>query len=317
MIMDPYISKSGEFKDYFHQTLRTECFVNTLVMESPNVYTRIIKLPEPGVIPEVEERDDPDHPEAFRAYFMGYPIRMIRSVKARNNPYYFLSYGYNHENYPIYSGIKHEINLVQNGLTESHQVIRYLPNYKKCRKGSSLDFDGGYTHVKLYLEKTWEKGLPQLLKIVFLTPTQAEFNKDTTRLAIHPYPWFNGKTVFVDEGDPDPEVYYGLYTEDDECVLISTLNYTPAGPLTKKEEEDRYAHSELITEPLLHQIERVYEDNQFGLAVHGTRILHESILFHLYEEQEKLWKTRKPPYTYRVFYSVKGPKYITDIQIEK
>ena len=39
MIMDPYISKSGEFKDYFHQTLRTECFVNTLVMESPNIYT--------------------------------------------------------------------------------------------------------------------------------------------------------------------------------------------------------------------------------------------------------------------------------------
>ena len=259
----------------------------------------------------------PDHPEAFRAYFMGYPIRMIRSVNARNNPYYFLSYGYNHENYPIYSGIKHEINLVQNGLTENLQVIRYLPNYKTCKKGSSLDFDGGYTHVKLYLENTWEKGLPQLLKIVFLTPTQAEFNKDTTRLAIHPYPWFNGKTVFVDEDDPDPEVYYGLYTEDDECVLISTLNYTPASPLTKKDEKERYAHSELITEPLLHQIERVYEDNQFGLAVHGTRILHESILFHLYQEQEKLWNARKPPYTYRVFYSVKGPKYITDIQIEK
>lgn len=315
MIMDPYISKSEEFKDYFHQSLRTECFVNTLVMESPNIYTRIIKLPDPCVIPEVEERDALDHPEAFQASFMGYSIRMIRSVNARNNPYYFLSYGYNHENYPIYSGIKHEINLVQNELAENLQVIRYLPNYKTCKKGSSLDFDGGYTHVKLYLEKTWEKGLPQLLKIVFLTPTQAEFNKDTTRLAIHPYPWFNGKTVFVDENDP--EDYYGLYTEDDECVLISTLNYNPAGPLTKKEEKERYAHSELITEPLLHQIERVYENNQFGLAVHGTRILHESILFHLYEEQEKLWKTRKPPYTYRVFYSVKGPKYITDIQIEK
>ena len=317
MIMDPYISKSEELKDYFHQTLRTECFVNTLVMESPNIYTRIIKLPDPGVIPEVEERDDLDHPEAFQASFMGYPIRMIRSVNARNNPYYFLSYGYNHENYPIYSGIKHEINLVQNGLAENLQVIRYLPNYKSCRKGSSLDFDGGYTYVKLYLEKTWEKGLPQLLKIVFLTPTQAEFNKETTRLSIHSYPWFNGKTVFVDEDDPDHDVYYGLYTEDDECVLISTLNYPPAGHRTKKEEKERYAHSELITEPLLHQIERVYEDNQFGLAVHGTRILHESILFHLYKEQEKLLSTRKPPYTYRVFYSVKGPKYITDIQIEK
>ena len=317
MIMDPNITKSEGFKDYFHQTLRTECFVNTLVMESPNIFTRIITLPEPGVIPEVEEMHHPNHPECFQASFMGYPIRMIRSVYARNNPNYFLSYGYNHENYPIYSGIKHEINLVQNGMTESLQVVRYLTNYKKCRKGSSLDFDGGYTHVKLYLEKTWEKGLPQLLKIVFLTPTQAEFNKDTTRLAIHPYPWFNGKTVFVDEEDDDPEVYYGLYTEDDECVLISTPNYTPPGPFTHEEEEERYAHSELITEPLLHQIERVYEDNQFGLTVHGTRILHESILFHLYEEQEKLWNTRKPPYTYRVFYSVKGPKYITDIQIEK
>ena len=50
MIMDPYISTSEEFKDYFHQTLRTECFVNTLVMESPNIYTRIIKLPDPGEI---------------------------------------------------------------------------------------------------------------------------------------------------------------------------------------------------------------------------------------------------------------------------
>lgn len=316
MIMDPHITKSEGFKDYFHQTLRTECFVNTLVMESPNIFTRIITLPEPGVIPEVEEMHHPNHPECFQGFFMGYPIRMIRSVNARNNPYYFLSYGY-HVNYPIYSGIKHEINLVQNGMTESLQVVRYLTNYKKCRKGSSLDFDGGYTHVKLYLEKTWEKGIPQLLKIVFLTPTQAEFNKDTTRLAIHPYPWFNGKTVFVDEKDDDPEVYYGLYTEDDECVLINTPNYTPPGPFTHEEEEERYAHSELITEPLLHQIERVYEDNQFGLAVHGTRILHESILFHLYEEQEKLWNTRKPPYTYRVFYSVKGPKYITDIQIEK
>ena len=67
MIMDPYISTSEEFKDYFHQTLRTECFVNTLVMESPNIYTRIIKLPDPGVIPEVEERGDPNHPEDFQA----------------------------------------------------------------------------------------------------------------------------------------------------------------------------------------------------------------------------------------------------------
>lgn len=102
------------------------------------------------------------------------------------------------------NGITREIELCQTG-------------YKKVTPGSSKDFDGGYKVAKVWLVNN------QAFKVTFLTPTQAEFDKNDCNVQIRPYPFYEGKVI----GDPDPE-YLGAYSENDELrYILRKFNYCP------------------------------------------------------------------------------------------
>lgn len=181
---------------------------------------------------------------------------------------------------------------VQGILNEVYQVTE---GYKKVLPKSSMNFDGGYTHVKVYFLKT-EKGIEHVVKVHFLSPTQAEFNKDTTDLTIHKYPYFERKTVEIPDGFEKDR--YGLYTEDNELVYLGSKVPNVKAWWNK----DGFTHEIFDRDfPFFNTIKRVHSDGRFHLEVNNKVIMNPDYIFTAYEEtKEALKKGLKPPFRYKL-----------------
>lgn len=179
---------------------------------------------------------------------------------------------------------------VQGVLNEVYQVTE---GYKKVLPKSSMDFDGGYSHVKVYFLKT-EKGEEHVVKVHFLSPTQAEFNKDTTNLTIHKYPYFERNEVEVPGGFK--KTRYGLYTEDNELVYLGS----EAPKFKAWYSEDGFTYETFDRDfPFFNTIKRVHSDRRFHLEVNEKIIMNPDFIFTAYEEtKEALKKGLKPPFRY-------------------
>lgn len=181
---------------------------------------------------------------------------------------------------------------VQGVMNEVYQVTE---GYKKVLPESSMDFDGGYTHVKVYFIKT-EKGNEHVVKVHFLSPTQAEFNKDTMSLSIHKYPYFERKDVEVPGGFTKER--YGLYTEDNELVYLGSK----APNIKNRVSNDGFTFEIFRRDfAFFNTIKRVHSDGRFHIEVDEKTIMNPDFLFTAYDEtEEAIKKGHRPPFRYKM-----------------
>ena len=174
----------------------------------------------------------------------------------------------------------------------SQELYECKEGYKKILEGSPMDFDGGYQIAKLYLDSESD----DIIKIVFLTPTQAEFDKDECPVEIHPWPWFNGKCAISESMWKKIGSRYGFYTEADELRS-----------LPKKSIPDSYSYFHNIKDcktlgdgyPIMKKIriQQVPNENRYAFYLDGYETTDPSDLIMLYEDlQDRANLGDKPPY---------------------
>lgn len=177
------------------------------------------------------------------------------------------------ENFSLLVGIAKEIELCQTG-------------YKRVIPGSSKDFDGGYKVAKVWLINN------EAFKVTFLTPTQAEFDKNDCNVQIRPYPFYEGKII----GDPDPE-YLGAYSENDELrYILHKFNYSPDTIECDKEE--------IIGKdsPVMNMI-RIQKSNNgvYNLFLFGKEFQVSTIIYEAYKDMMADKDTY--PHLFKILYS--------------
>lgn len=225
------------------------------------------------------------------------PIDDINSVKVylQNEDPYILGYPITTPSDPDKINpelirIIHEIQICQSG-------------YKKIEKGSSMDFDGGYKFAKLWFDIHEE-----VIKVTFLTPTQAEFDKDECPVFFHPYGWFNGKVHLTDPELKDENIY-GIYSEDDELrLVIPETGYPNALIFTYGIVTDfRKDRCKILggSYPLFNSL-RIQKNKKgfFRLYLNGAELYAPNIAYSAYlKMKEKEKEGGKPPYLFEVYYT--------------
>lgn len=186
--------------------------------------------------------------------------------------------------------IIHEIKLCQSG-------------YKKIEKGSSMDFDGGYKFAKL-----WFDSYEEVTKVTFLTPTQAEFDKDECPVFIHPYGWFDRKVHINDPFIKDEDIF-GIYSENDELrIVIPETAYPKPNVFTFDLVRDiRKDECEILGKeyPLFNSL-RIQKNYRgfFKLYLNGKELYSPGVIYPAYLEMKKKEKEGwKPPYLFEVYYT--------------
>lgn len=180
----------------------------------------------------------------------------------------------------------------------SQELYECKEGFKKIRKGSSLEYDGGYTRAKLYLDS--ETG--HIIKVVFLTPTQAEFDKDECTVSIHPYPWFENKLAISEEEWEKIGSPYGFYTEANElrCLPIRTNS-------TIHFDKEDIANIRILGDgyPLLKRL-RIQKESNYGnhqIFIDGYEVIDPIEIVDAYRVTESLFKfDKRVPYLYQVMF---------------
>lgn len=181
-------------------------------------------------------------------YILGYPIYCpyVNTTFPYGLPTYDLAFLY---------AIESEIDLCKTG-------------YKKVTIGSSKDFDGGYKFAKLWMKKD------QVFKVTFLTPTQAEFDKDECSVRIRPYPFYEGHAI----GTPTTD-YFGVYSENDELrQLLFDSKY--------RGEAFRFNKEIVIGQdsPVMDLLRVQKFGGTWSLYLYGKRVLSSTLLYRAYKE---------------------------------
>lgn len=191
--------------------------------------------------------------------------------------------------------------------------------YKKVLPWSEMEFDGGYSFVKLYLiQHPSYKAIYYIFKVSFLTPTQSQFDKNEGRLEIHKYPYFDHQTI--DVGLPEPSTWYGFYSEEGELRCLWDTSWQEEQPnginymldsLDKMQYEMNTTpafSSQVMGDsyPLLKTIAMQenprYGVMRYGISLNGELIFNISELVRMYVETQKAIQSgKKLPIKYQVY----------------